>query len=109
MAANGIDTARMDSYGEPFVLSPECIAIRDCVTVVFDDNMSETAAEVIVTRADGAKLTAKHDLLAPQAMTLRRAKVRAKTAALLGPDIADQIWDVIVAGADPGDMARLMS
>ncbi len=109
MAANGIDTARMDSYGEPFVLSPECIAIRDCVTVVFDDNMSETAAEVIVTRADGAKLTAKHDLLAPQAMTLRRAKVRAKTAALLGPDIADQIWDVIVAGANPGDMARLMS
>jgi len=63
--------------------------------VVADAGLAETAARVTVTLDDGRALSAGHDLTDPQPAAVRRAKLRAKAAALVGAPTADRLWQVI--------------
>lgn len=108
MAASGVDTADLNSFAEPFNLPPSSVALRDKVTIVFDDAVSETAATVGVTYADGRTVTASHDLRAPQSLSVRQDKVMAKAAALIGGARAAEIQRAL-AGHNAGPtLAALM-
>ncbi len=96
MAADGCDTARMQSFAEPFVLSDHARSVRDIVTVRFDDSLPETAASVTTNYVDGTTKTTRHNLADPAPIATRRAKVQTKAAALLSPDQVTEIWASIV-------------
>lgn len=63
MMATGYDTALPDSYADKVCADPRLTSLRDRITVVADDAMSETQARVALLRRDGARREATHDLL----------------------------------------------
>jgi 2-methylcitrate dehydratase PrpD len=95
MALAGVDTAALASFSAATCGRPDLVALRDRVRVVADAGLAETAARVTVTLDDGRALSAGHDLTDPQPAAVRRAKLRAKAAALVGAPTADRLWQVI--------------
>ena len=85
MALSGYSTAAMDSYTAELANAPDLVSLRNKVRVAFDDTLAETQSRVAVT-ASGQTQTAFHDLLAPQPLATREAKVAAKAEALIGSD-----------------------
>ena len=74
-----------------------------------DDSLSETAARLQVTRRDGKRLEAEHDLLAPMPLSQREERVRAKAATLIGADVAGQVWTLLNAGGRAGDLGAFIA
>ncbi len=108
MAAAGVDTARLGSYSDRVCADPRIVALRDRVTVQPDDTLAETAAQLEVTTRDGARLTARHDLLHPTSLTERQTRLRAKAAALIGQDRAEAVWTRLHAGGRAAEFAALL-
>lgn len=95
MALAGVDTAALASFSAATCRRPDLVALRDRVRVVADAGLAETAARITVTQDDGRTLSAGHDLTDPQPAAVRRAKLRAKAAALVGDATATRLWEVI--------------
>lgn len=104
MALAGRDTAALDAFSDAACADPALLALRDRVVVAADPALADTAARVVVRLADGRTAAAAHDLDAPAPLETRRARVRAKTEALLG-DGAAPLWaaveSVTTAGLAP--------
>lgn len=100
MALAGHDTARLDSYNDALCADPELIKLRDRVEVTTEEDMIGTVARVSVRLADGREVTALHDLAHLPGLEVRRAKVRAKAASLLGDAIEGRTWSVVSAETD---------
>ncbi len=105
MALAGIDTGAMASFSDALCVDSALVALRDRVTVVADDSVSETAAHVTV-RA-GEVFEAAHDLEAPITLEEREAKLRAKSRALIG-EKAEAVWDAVMAGPDLAALTKAM-
>jgi 2-methylcitrate dehydratase PrpD len=80
-----------------FPLSQATQAMMARVNVVADDNVPETASEVIVSLSTGETLRASHDLAEPEPLSLRREKLMKKGADLLSPGVAQDVADAIAA------------
>lgn len=106
MALSGHNTAALETYSDAAARDAGLIALRDRVAVVADETVAETASDVTVTLADGTALKTAHDLAAPLAIETRTARLRAKTAALVGPAGADTLWQATNAQRAP-DMDAL--
>ncbi len=109
MMATGYDTALPDSYADKVCADPRLTSLRDRITVVADDEMSETQARVALLRRDGARREAIHDLLAPMALSDREDRVRDKAAKLIGSESADAIWTMLRTGGRAADLAVRMA
>ena len=109
MTATGYDTALPDSYADKVCTDPRLTSLRDRITVVADDEMSETQARVALLRRDGARREATHDLLAPMALSDREDRVRDKAAKLIGSESADAIWTMLRTGGRAADLAGRMA
>ncbi|SOH94374.1 2-methylcitrate dehydratase PrpD [Monaibacterium marinum] len=102
MSLSGVDTAALDSYSDAICARPDLIALRDRVVVHDDDSLADTQARVIV-RADGQDLEVSYDLLAQADLTDVEARLRAKSASLLGQSAANDLWrDVTSLGTSGG-------
>jgi 2-methylcitrate dehydratase PrpD len=66
MALAGIDTARLDAYGEATAQNPALAALRDKVSVDFQPGWPHTQAQIRLTLADGRVLEAAHDSGIPE-------------------------------------------
>lgn len=108
MAILGHDTARLDSYSDAVCADPGVQELRARVQVTGDDAIAETATHLTVTLRDNTGRSATFDLDAPLPLEARRAKLRAKAAALLGAAQADQIWAQICADAAPADIGAAL-
>jgi len=108
MHALGHDTGRLDSYSTAICADPRLVALRGQIRVQPDETMPETAAALELLRRDGARLDARHDLLAPMTLATREERVRAKAAGLIGADLADQAWGMLQSGARADGFARLL-
>ena len=108
MWALGHDTARLDSFSARICADPRLIELRTRIKVRADDAMPETASLLEVLRRDGARLSARHDLLAPLSLATREGRVRAKAVGLIGDDLAQQAWGMLHSGATAGDFAGLL-
>jgi 2-methylcitrate dehydratase PrpD len=102
MALRGMDTGRPDSLDPALLADPALIALRDRVSVVFDPDLTETAAVVNATMQDGEDVSASADVGLPgdrpraQAERLRQ-KFQTLVAPLLGADRTGQLMRHILA------------
>ncbi|KMK66954.1 MmgE/PrpD family protein [Puniceibacterium sp. IMCC21224] len=100
----GHDTARLDSYCDALCHDPQITALRRRVAVSGDDTLSETQARVTLHLTSGEAVKLYHDLLEPQPLALRDARVRAKAESLLGATRAAQVQGLVDGLADPSDI-----
>jgi 2-methylcitrate dehydratase PrpD len=89
----GHATAALDTYQDALCADPEVVQLRDKVTVVADDLLSETEAMVQIEGT--TPLMAHHDLSTPLSLAERTTKLRHKAQVLLGDDRA---WDSVASG-----------
>lgn len=109
MQALGYDTALPGSYTDKICADPRLRSLRDRITVEPDESLTETQAELSLLRRDGARLEAKHDLMAPMTLSDREDRVRDKAAKLIGGDEADEIWSMLRTGGRAADLADRLS
>lgn len=100
MRALGYDTARLEVYADDICADPRLQSLRPRITVIADDSLSETAAHLTLLRRDGAQLENSHDIATPLSLEDRISRVQAKSAALIGPRLTDEIW-ALLQGAGP--------
>jgi 2-methylcitrate dehydratase PrpD len=109
MSLTGHSTAALDSYSDTLCADPALVALRQRVEVTPDESVSETEAQLRLTLKDGTVLTAAHDLNAPMAMSDREARLKGKAAALIGPETAQALWEIIEGGADPTEIGSFIA
>jgi 2-methylcitrate dehydratase PrpD len=108
MRALGHDTGQLASYSAAICADPRLIALRKRITVLADEDVSETSAILGVLRRDGTRLEAQHDLAAPMTLAEREDRVRAKAAGLIGSELADRVWGMLNTGGGAGEFAGLL-
>ncbi|WP_372885915.1 MmgE/PrpD family protein [Shimia sp.] len=108
MALLGHSTAALESYSDALCADPAIIALRDRVSVVATETLSETQARVTLTLSDGTRRSARHDLEAPIPLAERTAKIHAKSAALIGAARSARLWDALEAAAPAAALAGLL-
>ncbi|MFY0621426.1 MAG: MmgE/PrpD family protein [Pelagimonas sp.] len=89
----GHATAALATYEDSLCSDPQVIGLRDKVSVVADDMLSETEAMVQIEGA--TPLMAHHDLSTPLSTDERAGKLRHKAQVLLGDDRA---WESVQSG-----------
>ena len=92
MALVGGDTSAIAAFSDMVAQRSDLVALRDVVSVVTAESLTEMQARVHITLRDGAVLDAAHDLEAPMALEARAAKLMRKAQGLV-PD-ADALWQV---------------
>ena len=92
MALVGVDTSAIAAFSDMVAQRSDLVALRDVVSVVTAESLTEMQARVRITLRDGAVLDAAHDLAAPMALEARAAKLMRKAQGLV-PD-ADVLWQV---------------
>lgn len=92
MALVGVDTSAIAAFSDMVAQRSDLVALRDVVSVVTAESLTEMQARVRITLRDGAVLDAAHDLAAPMTLEARAAKLMRKAQGLL-PD-ADALWQV---------------
>lgn len=97
MALSGIDTGAIASFSEATAADPALVALRDRVSVVGDESLSETQCRVTLTPKTGGTTVLSHDLDAPIDPGHRAAKLRHKAASLLGEARARALWQAVSA------------
>lgn len=105
----GYSTAALDSYSDALCADPLLAALRNRIDVIEDASIAETAAQLVVDTDQGQR-TATFDLNTPLTLQERAKRIRSKSAALLGTDKADAIWQVVHApDAALADLTALMT
>lgn len=95
MALSGVDTARIGNFSAEVAADPGLVALAGRVVVEADEALPETAARVVAELEDGSRVMNAHDLAVPAPLDARRARVRAKAAALLGEEAAEALWEAV--------------
>ncbi|MGH7031401.1 MAG: hypothetical protein ACREEZ_13345, partial [Stellaceae bacterium] len=112
MALAGIDTARLDAYGEATARDPALIALRERVTIDFQNGWPQTVAEIEVALTDGRRVGASHDSGVPAADIAEQgrrlaAKFDALVAPVLGAARARELRETIAGLDDIADIGVL--
>jgi 2-methylcitrate dehydratase PrpD len=92
MTLSGVDTARIESFDDGTAVAPELIALRDRVTVVPDEVLTEMQARVDICREDGTNESVFHDLNVPLGIDERQQRLVKKARAVVGTAMADDLW-----------------
>ncbi|KMW57368.1 MmgE/PrpD family protein [Candidatus Rhodobacter oscarellae] len=108
MALSGLSTAALGSFSERTARDPALAGLSDKVRVDTDAALPETAARVRV-HAEGGWHAAEHDLAAPMTLQDRAAKLRRKSAALLGEARADALWQATQSDDLSALLAQIVS
>lgn len=117
MALAGLDTASLDSYSSATATDPALVALREKVSLDFQDGWPQAAAEIEVAFDGGRVLRASHDAGIPSAdIAAQGERLAAKFDALAEPALgaarARELRETILALdtlADAGAVARLAS
>ena len=108
MALRGVSTADPDNFTDAVAADPRLIGLRDRVSVVATDALTEMQARVAVTLSDGTVLRASHDLDAPLSLDARETRLRQKAETVLGPGLSEELWSATGA-TDPGALIALIA
>jgi 2-methylcitrate dehydratase PrpD len=115
MALAGVDTASLDTYSAATATDPQLVALREKVSLDFQDGWPQAGAEIEVALGDGRVLRAGHDAGVPSADIAdqgRRlaAKFDALAEPVLGAARTRELREAILALdtlSDAGAVARL--
>jgi len=91
MMLAGVDTASLEVYSDATCARADLCALRDRVSVVVDDRLADSAAEVSLVAGGSARM-ARHDILEDSDPVSIEARLRAKAATLLGMGPASDLW-----------------
>lgn len=87
-ALAGVDTARLDSYGEPWLSDPALLVLRDKVVVDLVPDRPHTLAEMDIDLVDGRRLQTSHDAGVPAADFVEQGhRLEAKFLSLVTPTL----------------------
>jgi 2-methylcitrate dehydratase PrpD len=111
MALLGDDTTDMASYSDTRMADPDLVALRDRVSVVYEDPRPSTRATVAVTSPFGERLEAEDDTGRPAddldvQWDRLSAKFRALATPVIGPDAADRLHTAVAGLAPARAIAR---
>jgi 2-methylcitrate dehydratase PrpD len=106
LAMAGHDTSRLETFSDLSAQAADLVALRDKVEVMGDESVSETGTRLVLRMNDGSERRGMHDLLAPMTPQMRRAKVMAKAAALLGPERAERVARQVEGREAPLNLGR---
>lgn len=106
----GFNTADPAAYTDAAANDPDINAIAGRVSVTADERVSDTAAVVTLTLADGETRTSTHDLADPMPDDVLSAKLAAKARAVLGEDAVPILSAVErLAAQDARDIGALLA
>lgn len=109
MSLLGYDTAKLESYSASICAEADVQALRNRVSVVGDETLTETEAVLVVPRVDGSEVTARVDLSSPMHLDARMKRVRTKAAALIGDAKADQLWNLLEGDGELTELTKFMT
>lgn len=105
----GYDTSRLENFSDALCSDPAIASLRERVRVQGDPELSEMQSRVRVHLMDGSETERSHDLEKVCELEERQARVRNKSAALLGEDRAEVLWQMILGNAAPDDLAAQLT
>jgi len=108
MALSGVDTASIQSYTCETVKKQELQRLSECVSVLEDAGISETASRITIHLAGGEMIEASHDLLSPLTVEMRANKLYRKATGILGVRHTQRLWD-LAQGDDLKDFVSILS
>jgi 2-methylcitrate dehydratase PrpD len=112
MALAGVDTARLDAFGESTARDSALVRLRERIAIDFQHNWPQTLAELEVELADSRRVTALHDSGIPAADLADQGrrladKFDALTAPVLGLARARELRAAIAGLDHLGDIGIL--
>jgi len=108
MALSGVDTASIESYACETFKNQELQRLSECVSVLEDAGISETASRTTIHLAGGEMIELSHDLLSPLTIEMRADKLQRKAISILGVRHKQRLWD-LAQGDDLKDFVSLLS
>jgi 2-methylcitrate dehydratase PrpD len=114
MALAGVDTASLETYSDARCVEPRLVALRDRLSIAFEDNWPTSRAALKVTLADGASFEAEHDsgIAAPDVAAQGRrieAKFMSLAAPVLGEARAGRLRDAVQSIERADGVAEMMA
>ncbi|PYC46915.1 2-methylcitrate dehydratase [Litorivita pollutaquae] len=94
MVLGGLDTAALDVYSAETCTRGDICALRDRVTVIPDDTLSDSEAQVCVTAGETVR-SARHDILTTNDPDAIKLRLQDKSETLLGRDLSAALWEDI--------------
>lgn len=95
MCLSNIDTSALASFTDEICSEPKLAAFRERVSVETDPELLDAETRIAIVTKSGETLDAYHDIDSELPMADRERKVRTKSAALLGNQRADAVWQRI--------------
>lgn len=95
MALSGKNTADIRAFTDATAKDAKLRKLRDTVTVVGDDTLSETQARVVLTGGSDPERYA--DLAQPMSLEDREDRLLDKARTVVGPDHAMSLWNAVQA------------
>ncbi len=95
MVLQGVNTASLNSFSDACAGDPNLMSLAQKVSVQPVPDLAETASRISIKTNDGQEFTAEFDLNQTMKLELRRDKILIKAQALLGPEKAGKIWQVL--------------
>jgi 2-methylcitrate dehydratase PrpD len=95
MIIAGIDTASEKTFTDGLCDAADLRSSADKISVVGEDRLSDTQAELAIEMSDGRRIVGQHDLAAPIPLDGLEQSLRAKSQALLGAAKAEKLWQAI--------------
>jgi len=89
------DTAALATYSDRLYTDERLLSLQARVHVTGDPSISDTAAAVAVTLADGTRIAREHDLAAPLPAAEIEQGLRRKSRSLLGAEQSQRIWRTV--------------
>lgn len=108
MSLAGLETGALEVYEAATCARPDLVALRDRVTVIADERLTDTESEVTVI-ASGQTLRARHDILKRGDADDVGQRLRQKSAALLGSDASAALWQAVSDMDGRDGLARLVA
>ncbi|MGR3501176.1 MmgE/PrpD family protein [Pseudaestuariivita sp.] len=106
MAARGISTSRLESYGMDVAQDPHVIGFGQRVHVAGDESLGETQARLALRTTDGDVHEAFGNLDTPMTLAQRTRRVLSKSSELVGQDTALTLRRRILRYASPSELAQ---
>jgi 2-methylcitrate dehydratase PrpD len=92
MTLHDVDTASDAVYSDALCREPSLVAFWPKVVVAGDESIADTGADIRIERQGEPTIEARFDLVEPLPADVLERRLRDKAAALIGRDVAENLW-----------------
>jgi 2-methylcitrate dehydratase PrpD len=100
LALSGFDTSRLDTFSDSMARDPRLAALREKITVAFNEQQPRTFSQVVVETERGERLSASYDADVPERDLVRQKqrltqKFLSLAAPRIGSEAAERAVDLV--------------